>query len=73
MSLSIDGSSLYNSVVSSVSDTKGKANSLQETLSSVDTKDATDVELLDACKSFETYFIEQGFKEMKKTRWTAIC
>lgn len=28
---------------------------------------ATDDELMDVCKSFEAYFVEQMFKEMKKT------
>lgn len=28
---------------------------------------ASDKELMDACKSFESYMIEQVFKEMKKT------
>ena len=28
---------------------------------------ATDDELMDACKEFETYFLEQVFKEMQKT------
>lgn len=30
-------------------------------------KNATDDELMDVCKSFEAYFVEQMFKEMKKT------
>ena len=30
-------------------------------------KDSTDEELMDACKQFESYFLEQVFKEMWKT------
>lgn len=33
----------------------------------VNQKDATDEEMMDACKQFEQYFVEQMFKEMKKT------
>lgn len=67
MSLSIDGSSLYSSMTSGLTDTSGKTSSLQSTLESVDTESSNDEELLDACKSFESYFVEQVFKEMKKT------
>lgn len=34
---------------------------------SADYTDATDEELMDACKQFESYFLEQVFKEMEKT------
>ena len=32
-----------------------------------DYSNATDEELMDACKQFESYFLEQMFKEMEKT------
>ena len=32
-----------------------------------DYSQATDEELMDACKQFESYFVEQMFKEMTKT------
>lgn len=32
-----------------------------------DVSEAVDEELMNACKSFETYFVEQVFKEMRKT------
>lgn len=32
-----------------------------------DYSQATDEELMDACKQFESYFVEQMFKEMMKT------
>ena len=38
---------------------------VQKTLGS-DLSTATDQELMDACKEFEAYFVEQVFKEMKK-------
>lgn len=41
-------------------------NKLEEELKS-DYSKATDDELLDACKQFEAYFVEQMFKEMMKT------
>lgn len=40
---------------------------LKETLNSTDYAQASDDELLDACKQFEAYFLEQVFKEMEKT------
>lgn len=33
----------------------------------VDYSNASDKELMDACKEFEAYFVEQMFKEMQKT------
>lgn len=36
-------------------------------LNSSDYSKATDDELMDACKQFESYFLEQMFKEMMKT------
>ncbi|MBO5371436.1 MAG: rod-binding protein [Lachnospiraceae bacterium] len=43
-----------------------KANALQNSLSG-DLKSATDEELMDVCKEFEAYFIEQVMKEVEKT------
>ena len=43
-----------------------KVNALKDTLST-DYSKATDEELLDACKQFEAYFLEQIFKGMEKT------
>lgn len=39
---------------------------LQDSVSG-DYSSATDDELMDACKQFESYFLEQVFKEMEKT------
>ena len=43
------------------------ASNLQNKLSGVNYSKATDDELMDACKQFEAYFVEQMFKEMLKT------
>lgn len=39
---------------------------MQDTVSK-DYSNATDEELLDVCKQFESYFMEQVFKQMEKT------
>lgn len=43
-----------------------KTSKLEKNLST-DYANATDQELMDVCKQFEAYFLEQVFKEMKKT------
>lgn len=43
------------------------ADKLVNTLDNINVEDASDEELLNACKSFEAYFIEQVLKEAKKT------
>lgn len=40
---------------------------LRETINAKDYSQAEDDELLDVCKQFESYFLEQVFKEMQKT------
>lgn len=42
-----------------------KSNKLEQTLNS-DLSTATDEELMDVCKEFESYFLEQVFKAMQK-------
>lgn len=44
-----------------------RASQLQNKISGADYSKATDDELLDACKQFEAYFIEQMYKGMLKT------
>lgn len=61
----IDGLSLNSSYFSSVADT-AKA-SAAENAANKDYSEATDAELLDACKEFESYFVEQLFKSMRAT------
>lgn len=43
------------------------ANKLQSQLDGKDYSKASDAELMDACKQFEAYFIEQMYKGMLKT------
>ncbi|WP_035778644.1 hypothetical protein [Butyrivibrio sp. MC2013] len=40
---------------------------MQETVGKTADKNATDEELMDACKEFEAYFLEQVYKEMSGT------
>ena len=42
------------------------ADKMQKSLNA-DYKNATDDELMDVCKQFEAYFVEQVFKEMRNT------
>ena len=44
-----------------------RAAKLQDKLRDADYAKATDAELMDACKQFEAYFIEQMYKGMMKT------
>lgn len=43
------------------------ANQLQDKLTGADYSKASEAELMDACKQFEAYFLEQMFKAMQKT------
>lgn len=65
MSISIDSSSVYNNTL--MAGTNKKTDSLEKNLGNIDIENAADEELLEACKDFETYFVEQVFKEMRKT------
>lgn len=56
--------SAYNDIYASAS--TQSASKLENQLKS-DYSKATDEELMDACKQFEAYFLEQVFKEMVKT------
>lgn len=63
MAISIGTDSAYlNHLQSNVDN---KADKLQSTLSNLE--NATDEELMDACKSFEAYLLEQTFKSMEST------
>lgn len=57
----IDGSD-YASVINS-----GQTNHLTNNLQNVSKSDATDDEMMEACKEFEAYMIEQVYKQMEKT------
>lgn len=61
----MDISSLYNSYFdNSINDTK---NSALENTAKKDMTKASEDELMDVCKQFESYFVEQVMKEMVKT------
>lgn len=57
-------SSLYTDYLQNQSTAETK---LKETIDGTDYAQASDDELLSACKQFEAYFLEQVFKEMQKT------
>ncbi len=44
-----------------------KTEELKESLGSKDLSKSTDEELMEVCKSFESYFVEQMYKAMEKT------
>lgn len=50
-----------------ITDQATSSSKLSENLKSADYSKASDDELLEACKQFEAYFLEQIFKEMQKT------
>lgn len=58
-------SSIYTDYVNQQTDSIS-SQKLQNTVSK-DYSEATDDELLDVCKQFESYFMEQVFKQMEKT------
>ena len=63
MSVSIGSDSQYFSTANTLSSTT-KTDSITSTLNN---NSASDEELMDACKSFESYMLEQVFKGMEKT------
>jgi peptidoglycan hydrolase FlgJ len=63
MSISIGTNDFYSSL-SGISSSSSKADSIEATLKN---SSATDEELMDACKSFESYLMEQVFKSMEST------
>ena len=66
MSLDLMGlSSSYSDIISSQAQNV-QNQKLQNSISG-DYKNATEAELMDACKQFEAYFLEQIFKGMEKT------
>ena len=66
MSLSLDGINPYSNYDTYKMDTTTTTGKLEETLNS-DLSKATDDELMSVCRDFESYFVEQMFKEMQKT------
>ena len=64
--MDISGLSGYYSDVYANAASNQAAESVKNNLSSVNSS-TSDEELMDACKQFESYFVEQMFKEMWKT------
>lgn len=64
MSSVLDVSSLYDSYVSRISSASAAGTS--DKISGIG-KDSSDEELMEACKSFESYFVQKMIEEAKKT------
>lgn len=64
MGVSIGSDSIFAANLNTVQ--SSKSNKLEDTLKN-DLETATDQELMDACKTFESYMLEQVFKNMEKT------
>lgn len=65
MSISIGNNYSMETALSQVK-ASGNTSKLEDTLNK-NLEKASDDELMDVCKSFESYLVEQMFKEMKKT------
>ena len=59
------GNSYYAGLMDALQSKTG-TNKISTDLNNI-TEDSTDEELMEACKSFESYFIEQMYKGMEKT------
>ena len=64
MAISIGGDSLYLQSMQNAS--AAKTEKLSSSLSGIENGTATDEELMDACKDFEAYLVEQVIKSAKK-------
>ena len=67
MSISIDSNSLYSNYLTTATGAATKADKLTTTLNSEKLGSSSDEELMEVCKEFEAYFVEQVLKEMQKT------
>ena len=67
MSYDLSGLTSVYSDISSLKTDEFASEKLQSKLKDADSTSSTDDQLMDACKQFESYFMEQGFKEMEKT------
>lgn len=65
-SIDLTGLSSYYSDIMTTQAQTAQTQKLQQTVSG-DYSNATSEELMEACKEFEAYFLEQMFKEMAKT------
>lgn len=64
--MDISGLNNYIDSITNIQQTGASENKISG-LSQDALKNATDDELMDACKEFEAYFLEQVFKQMEKT------
>ena len=67
MSISIDNSYLYSGYLTTATSANSKAEQLTTTLNSKKLGESSDEELMEVCKTFESYFVEMVLKEMEKT------
>ena len=67
MSYDLSGLTSVYSDISSLKTDEFASEKLQSKLKDADSTSSTDDQLMDACKQFESYFMEQVFKEMEKT------
>ena len=67
MSISIDNSYLYSDYLTTATGANSKAEQLTTTLSSEKLSQSSDEELMEVCKTFESYFVEMVLKEMEQT------
>lgn len=68
MAVNLDTNSIYSSYFTQTKDTLSASNasSLESSLNGI-SKDMNDEDLMEACKSFETYFVKLVYQEMEKT------
>lgn len=64
MSIGLSSELLFTQMQNSKNDTK--ATKLQNKLSGINSESATDEELMEVCKEFEAYLVEQVFDRMKE-------
>lgn len=67
MSMSIDSNFLYSNYLNTATSAASNADKLTTTLTSDKLSSSSDEELMEVCKEFEAYFVEQVLKEMEKT------
>lgn len=60
-------SGLFDNYYTQNSQSSRKTDELESRLKNQDLSEATDEELMSACKEFEAYFVEQVMQQMKKT------
>ena len=63
--MSIDSIASYNSTISELNKQNTQATQLKDKLNNTNASKASDEELMEVCKDFESYLVEQVFKSMK--------